>query len=37
LRPSPLGIGANSVISSAVDAVLMREAPVSDPDTLVDV
>jgi predicted permease len=32
-----LGIGANSVIFNAVDAVLLRDAPVSDPDTLVDV
>jgi len=32
-----LGIGANSVIFSAVDAVLLRDAPVSDPDSLVDV
>ena len=32
-----LGIGANSVIFSAVDAVLFRDAPVSGPDTLVDV
>jgi putative ABC transport system permease protein len=32
-----LGIGANSVIFSAVDAVLLRNAPVSDPDTLVNV
>lgn len=32
-----LGIGANSVIFSAVDAVLLRDAPVADPDTLVDV
>jgi predicted permease len=32
-----LGIGANSVIFSAVDAILLRDAPVSDPDSLVDV
>lgn len=32
-----LGIGANAVIFSAVDAVLLRAAPVSDPDRLVDV
>jgi putative ABC transport system permease protein len=32
-----LGIGANSVIFSAVDAVLLRDAPVSDAETLVDV
>jgi putative ABC transport system permease protein len=32
-----LGIGANSVIFSAVDAVLLRDAPVADPDNLVDV
>ncbi len=32
-----LGIGANSVIFSAVDAVLLRDAPVSDPASLVDV
>jgi predicted permease len=32
-----LGIGANSIIFSAVDAVLLRDAPVSNPDTLVDV
>lgn len=32
-----LGIGANAVIFSAVDAVLLRAAPVSDPETLVDV
>jgi predicted permease len=32
-----LGVGANSVIFSAVDAVLLRDAPVSDPDRLVDV
>ena len=32
-----LGIGANSVIFSAVDAVLLRDAPVSDPESLVDV
>jgi putative ABC transport system permease protein len=32
-----LGIGANSVIFTAVDAVLLRDARVSDPDSLVDV
>jgi putative ABC transport system permease protein len=32
-----LGIGANAVIFSAVDAVLLRDAPVSDPERLVDV
>ena len=32
-----LGIGFNAVIFSAVDAVLLRDAPVSDPDRLVDV
>ena len=32
-----LGIGANSVIFSAVDAVLLRDAAVADPDSLVDV
>ena len=32
-----LGIGANAVIFSAVDAVLLRAAPVSDPGTLVEV
>ena len=32
-----LGIGANSVIFSAVDAVLLRDVPVSNPSTLVDV
>jgi putative ABC transport system permease protein len=32
-----LGIGATSVIFSAVDAVLLRDAPVSDPGSLVDV
>ena len=32
-----LGIGANAVIFSAVDAVLLRDAPVSDPASLVDV
>jgi predicted permease len=32
-----LGIGANSVIFSAVDAVLLHDAPVADPESLVDV
>ena len=32
-----LGIGANSVIFSAVDAVLLRDALVADPESLVDV
>jgi putative ABC transport system permease protein len=32
-----LGIGANSIIFSAIDAVLLRDAPVSDPDSLVEV
>jgi putative ABC transport system permease protein len=32
-----MGIGANSVIFSAVDAVLLRDAPVADPDRLVEV
>ncbi len=32
-----LGIGANAVIFSAVDAVLLRDAPVSNPDSLVNV
>jgi putative ABC transport system permease protein len=32
-----LGIGANSVVFSAVDAVLLRDAPVSNPDTVVSV
>jgi putative ABC transport system permease protein len=32
-----LGIGANAVIFSAIDAVLLRDAPVSDPERLVDV
>jgi putative ABC transport system permease protein len=32
-----LGIGANSAIFSVIDAVLLRDAPVSDPDSLVDV
>jgi len=32
-----LGVGANAVIFSAVDAVLLRDAPVSDPDSLVEV
>ena len=32
-----LGIGANSIIFSAVDAVLLRDAAVADPDSLVDV
>ena len=29
------GIGANSVIFSAVDAVLLRDAPVPDPRPLI--
>ncbi len=32
-----LGIGANAAIFSAVDAVLLRDPPVSDPDSVVDV
>lgn len=32
-----LGIGANSVIFSAVDALLLRDAPVTDPAGLVRV
>ena len=32
-----LGIGANSAIFSAVDAVLLRDALVSEPESLVDV
>jgi len=32
-----LGIGANSIIFSAIDVVLLRDAPVSDPERLVDV
>jgi predicted permease len=32
-----LGIGANAVIFSAVDAVLLRDAPVPDPERLVEV
>jgi len=32
-----LGIGANSIIFSAVDALLLRDAPVSEPDRLVEV
>lgn len=32
-----LGIGANSLVFSAVDAVLLRDVAVSDPDSLVDV
>jgi predicted permease len=32
-----LGIGANSIIFSAVDAVLLRDVPVSDPNSLVEV
>jgi predicted permease len=30
-----LGIGANAVIFSAIDAVLLRDAPVADPDRVV--
>jgi len=32
-----LGIGANSAIFSAIDAVLLRDAEVADPDGLVDI
>ena len=32
-----LGIGANSAIFSAIDAVLLRDAEVADPDSLVDI
>ena len=32
-----LGIGANSVIFSAVDAILLRDAPFADPENVVDV
>jgi predicted permease len=32
-----LGIGANAIIFSAVDAVLLRDLPVADPDRVVDV
>lgn len=32
-----LGIGANALIFTAVDAVLLRDAPVADPDRVVDV
>ena len=32
-----LGLGANAVIFSAVDAVLLRQAPVADPETVVGV
>ncbi len=32
-----LGIGANAVIFSAVDAVLLQRAPVSDPDSVVSI
>ena len=32
-----LGIGANAVIFSAVDAVLLQRAPVADPDAVVSV
>ena len=31
-----LGIGANAIIFSAVDAVLLRDAPVGDPDRVVE-
>ncbi len=32
-----LGIGANAAVFSAIDAVLLRDAPVADPDRLVSV
>ena len=32
-----LGIGANAVIFSAVDAVLLQQAPVADPDKVVSI
>ena len=32
-----LGIGANAVIFTAVDAVLLQRAPVADPDTVVSI
>jgi predicted permease len=32
-----LGIGANAAIFSAVDAILLRDAPVADPDRVVSV
>ena len=32
-----LGIGANALVFSGIEALLLRDAPVADPDTLVEV
>ena len=32
-----LGIGANAVIFTAVDAIMLRSAPVADPDSVVSI